>query len=686
MSWSLSFEPLFGWTWLALAGLALAVLAGLGLWMRSRGAAIRAAAGALLVLALANPVVVNEIRNPLPSTVALVVDRSQSNRLSDRKTQTDGILDALRSRFATLPQFELREIEASTQAGENPETRLNAATHEALRDVAPGRVGGAIWITDGQIHDLPETSEPMLGAPVHVLVTGEPDEQDRRVSFVVAPRFAIVGKPVDFTYRVDEDGPANGEEVEVTIRLNGAFVATDIAAPGEIRTITVELPNAGRNVIEIEAAARDNEMTPVNNNAVALVDGIRENLRVLLISGEPHAGERTWRNLLKSDASVDLVHFTILRPPEKQDGTPINELSLIAFPTRELFVEKINDFDLIIFDRYQHRNVLPVLYYDYIARYVEEGGALLVAAGPEFSGENSIAQTPLFPALPALPTGEVVEAGFHPRLTEQGNRHPVTRALEGSADEPPHWSRWFRQVMITPPKGDVVMSGMQDAPLLVLNRYGEGRIAMLMSDQAWLWARGFEGGGPHVALYRRMAHWLMKEPELEEERLMADGRGDRLTIVRQSMADTPDPVTITAPDGTQSSVRLVPDGPGRFSATAQTDQIGLFSVSNGDLSTLAHVGPVNSAEWQAVVASTEVSRQAVEATGGSVRFAGGSANLPSINPVRGSATASGNSWIGLRVSQESALASVSRLPLFSGLLGLALLLGGVGLTWWREGR
>jgi hypothetical protein len=238
---------------------------------------------------------------------------------------------------------------------------------------------------------------------------------------------------------------------------------------------------------------------------------------VLLVSGEPHAGERAWRNLLKSDAAVDLVHFTILRPPEKQDGTPISELSLIAFPTRELFVEKIDEFDLIIFDRYQNRGVLPVLYYDYIARYVEEGGALLVAAGPELAGAESIAETPLAPALPALPTGDVTLSGYYPRLSDDGRRHPVTRDLPGGGIEPPGWGRWFRTVGVRDTTGDEVMRGADGQPLLVLNRYGEGRVAMLLSDHGWLWARGFEGGGPHVALYRRIAHWLMQEPSLEEE-------------------------------------------------------------------------------------------------------------------------------------------------------------------------
>ena len=198
---------------------------------------------------------------------------------------------------------------------------------------------------------------------------------------------------------------------------------------------------------------------------------------MLLVSGEPHAGERTWRNLLKSDAAVDLVHFTILRPPEKQDGTPINELSLIAFPTRELFSEKIDQFDLIIFDRYQHRGVLPILYFDNIARYVRDGGALLVAAGPDYANDGSLYDTPLSPVLPVAPTGKIIEEPYFPRVTDVGKRHPVTRDLDGSSFDPPHWGRWFRLIDVEKPQGEVVMKGAEDKPLLVLNREGKGRVA-----------------------------------------------------------------------------------------------------------------------------------------------------------------------------------------------------------------
>ncbi len=411
---------------------------------------------------------------------------------------------------------------------------------------------------------------------------------------------------------------------------------------------------------------------------------------MLLVSGEPHNGERTWRNLLKSDAAVDLVHFTILRPPEKQDGTPINELSLIAFPTRELFVDKVNEFDLIILDRYQHRDVLPLLYYDYIAQYVEDGGALLVAAGPEYAGDMSIARTPLYSALPAMPTGTLTEKAFYPRLTELGKRHPVTRGLDGSEQEPPHWSRWFRTIDIGQPRGETVMSGADGKPLLVLDRVGKGRVGMFLSDQGWLWARGFEGGGPYAALYRRIAHWLMQEPELEEEALTAGGNGRTLTIHRQTMGDNPGTASVTTPSGKELQVNLTQNKPGLFDATLQTDEIGIFRIKNGDYETLAHIGPVDAPEFSDSISTPGRLKPLADATGGSVHRVHASANssvqVPAITAVAAGRSASGNDWIGLRETADTQLKSVNRLPLFSGLAALAALLFIFGSMWYREGR
>ena len=688
MDWSLAFEPLLSWAWLAVILVPIALLALAGLFFRQRGAWLRFAALVALAAALVNPVLLDEEREPLKSVVALVVDRSQSQDIGDRQAETSAALEGLQQRLARFPQFEVRVVEAgrADAAEERTETRLFGALDSAFRDVPPSRIAGAVMITDGQVHDVP-AGAPVFQAPLHALITGDEGERDRRIRFENAPRFGLVGKPLQMSYRVISTNGGEGE-VDVRVSINGEPVSTERAVIGQPMLLDIVIPNAGRNIVELSIPEADGEITDTNNRAIAILDGIRENLRVLLVSGEPHAGERTWRNLLKSDASVDLVHFTILRPPEKQDGTPINELSLIAFPTRELFVEKIDDFDLIIFDRYQHRDVLPILYYDYIAEYVEKGGALLIAAGPEYAGDQSIARTPLMSALPGMPSGQVIDQPFYPRLTELGQRHPVTRGLEGSASEPPHWSRWFRLVGIERPEGEVVMKGPDERPLLLLDRKGEGRVGMLLSDQGWLWARGFEGGGPHVALYRRIAHWLMKEPELEEERLVANGRGMTLDVIRQTMQDDPGPATVISPSGKTMTLPLASSQPGVFTGSAEVEEIGLYQVGNGDLSALAHVGPVNAPEFADTISTEDILSPPAEASGGSVRRIASltGVSLPGIVPVRGSANASGNDWIGLRTTDDSVLKSVSRVPLFGGFFGLGLLLLALGSMWYREGR
>ena len=559
MNFGVSFSPLVPaymvWTAAAVA-FAIALLLVLG---RSRGALARAVALALFVLALANPSVTREDREPLTSVAAVVVDKSPSQEFGDRTRQTEQVRATLAERLAHLPGVEVRFVEAGQADGETDGTRLFAAMSAALSDVPQDRVAGVIFITDGRVHDVPADAAALgFAAPVHALITGHSNERDRRVVLTAAPRFGIVGQTQTISFRIEDQGGGGGT-ARVTVRRDGETIENRNVRVGADVSLNVQVPHAGPNIVEIEASPLENELTAINNRAVVSIDGVRDKLRVLLVSGEPHAGERTWRNLLKSDASVDLVHFTILRPPEKQDGTPINELSLIAFPTRELFQQKINDFQLIIFDRYARQGVLPVIYFDNIARYVRQGGAVLVAAGPDYASQTSIWRTPLDVILPAEPSGRTSDGPFRPRLTDLGKRHPVTRGLAGSDEDPPHWSRWFRLVDTRAAKGTAVLQGPNEKPLLLLSREGEGRVALLLSDHIWLWARGYEGGGPQVDLLRRLSHWLMKEPDLEEEALRMTVRGRDLTVQRQTMSDMVDEVTLTAPSGKTSHVELVGD-------------------------------------------------------------------------------------------------------------------------------
>ena len=683
---SVSFAPLLPLPVIyALA--AMAVVAALAaIWVRRATGLARAVALVLMALALANPTLVNEERERVKDIVAVVVDRSGSQALGDRAAQTQAALTDVVRRIGELPDLEARVIELPENDGAEG-TRLFAAMSQGLADVPSGRLAGAIMITDGIVHDVPQQVAALgFRAPVHALVTGHAAERDRRVVLVDGPRFGLVGKELVLRVRVEERGGTG--RGRLTIRRDGQVVGTIDARPGAPIGLQVRIDRAGANVFEIEVDGLDGELTTANNRIVHTVEGVREKLRVLLVSGEPHSGERTWRNLLKSDANVDLVHFTILRPPEKQDGTPINELSLIAFPTRELFQVKIREFDLIILDRYANQSILPSIYYENIARYVRDGGALLVAAGPEFSGLNSLARTPLAAVLPAQPDGQVLEQPFRARVTDQGVRHPVTRDLPGSASEPPAWGEWLRVVGSRSSRGTAVMSGPGDRPLLLLNRENKGRVALLLSDHAWLWARGFQDGGPHLDLLRRLGHWLMKEPDLEEEALRAYSRGRDVEIERQTMSERVDPAVLRLPSGREVQVPLSEARPGVFTGSAPSGELGLHRVDQGNLTTFVGIGPANPREMADVFSDSARLQPLMEATGGSVRRIGAEGharvNMPRIVALRAGTTFSGGDWIGMRPTDSARIVGLSLLPLMLGGLGLLLLALPAVFAWLSE--
>jgi hypothetical protein len=687
MQYGIAFTPLVPSLvlWLALA--AIVVIAGLLLLGRARGAAVRVTALALILLALANPSFTREDREPLSSVAAVVIDKSPSQNFGDRTRETREAQEALVDSLKKIKGLEVRVVEAGQADGETDGTRLFGALSSALSDVPIDRVAGAFLITDGRVHDIPANAAALgFQAPVHALITGRKDERDRRIAISAAPRFGIVGQVQTITYRLDDQG-VSGERAKVVVRRDGEVINERTVLSGQTVNVDIDIKHAGPNIVEIEASPLDNELTLVNNRAVVAIDGVRDKLRVLLVSGEPHSGERTWRNLLKSDASVDLVHFTILRPPEKQDGTPINELSLIAFPTRELFQQKINEFQLIIFDRYARQGVLPIAYFDNIARYVRAGGAVLVSAGPDYASTTSIWRTPLDSVLPAEPVG-ITEKPYYAHLSDIGKRHPVTRGLEGWGTEPPHWSRFFRTVETRNATSPPVMTGADGKPLLLLSRFGEGRVALLLTDHIWLWARGYEGGGPHLDLLRRMSHWLMKQPDLDEEALRLQVQGHDLLVLRQTMADSVAPVTVTSPTGATRELTLSASEPGTWRSTIPANELGLWQATDGTLKALINVGPTNPKEFSEVTSTTEMLKPLAQATGGDARrvMDGSSLDMPRIVAVRASSIFHGDGWMGVKMRDASVVRGVGVLPLFAGLIGLLLLLGAFAATWLREGR
>jgi hypothetical protein len=679
---SVLFAPLLPWPLLwGLAGAAL-LLTGFAAWRGLSGWALRAGAMAVLLAALSGPSLQDETRAALGDYLLVVVDESASQDLSDRAAQSEAALTSLAAQVARIEQLEL-EVVRSGDSPDNRGTRLMSALARALAKLPRDRVAGAVLISDGQVHDL--EAAPDMPAPVNLLLTGRVGDWDRRLAVVSAPAYAILGEEQVVTLRIEDQGaaPAPGKLVALAISVDGGPVQTHSVPVGADLHLPVTLDHAGRNLLHFSLPAAEGELTARNNEAVVEITGVRDRLRVLLVSGEPHPGTRTWRNLLKSDSSVDLVHFTILRPPDKQDGVPVNELSLIAFPTQELFMEKIDEFDLIIFDRYKLRGILPGAYLGSVRDYVRRGGAVLVAAGPDFASAESLARSPLGEILPADPTARLIEAGFSPTITPPGARHPVTRDI-GAYAPAGGWGRWLRQVELAPRAGHVVMSGAEGAPLLVLDRVGEGRVALLASDHAWLWARGFEGGGPQLELLRRLAHWSMAEPELEEEALTATAADGRIEASLHTMGEGPVVATVTGPDGTQTALPLPETSPGLFEGALPVEETGLYRLEANGLGAVVAVGADAPREFEAAVASGIPLAPVLEAEGGGVhRIETGLASLRAVRPGR---PASGRGWIGYTPRGAFVTEEVTLAPLAPAWVLLLAAAGLAVLGWLVEGR
>ncbi len=716
---SIVFDPLLPWWAIAALAAAAGAVLLLGLFGRAAGTGLRAGLALAILAAIANPSAIQEKRQPIKDVAVLLVDETPSQETAGRLEATRAAADALEDRMKRFEEtLEVRRIAIShrTIADGAKGTRLIEALRGALADIPARRFAGAVMVSDGQVHDVPEP-DPATGdvtrglpGPLHALIVGEEEASDRRLTVVEAPGYGLVGEPLTVRVRVDDPEAEPGETARVTVKLDGVAQRGVRAPIGTVTELRITPEHRGASIIELATPERPDELSGVNNRAVLSINGVRDRLRVLLVSGEPHPGERTWRNLLKSDPSVDLVHFTILRPPEKQDGTPIHELSLIAFPTRELFELKLDEFDLVVFDRYRRRGVLPSIYLSNIVRYVEEGGALLQAVGPGFSGPYSLYRTALGDLMPGAPTGAVIERGFTPDVTDRGRRHPVTANLPGGPGvtlnsegqaitarrSDPVWGRWFRQVETDARGGEVLMTGLDDLPLLLLDRVGEGRIAQINSDHIWLWARGFEGGGPQAELLRRMAHWLMKEPELEEEDLRVGADGDRLNVELRSLDPLVEPsVEVTLPDGSTRQLTLSHQGGGRYGASMGIERTGLYSVREGDRLAMAAAGALNPLEMASLSATADRLRPLVEATGGAlarIEATGAAetgldpATLPAIRRVDADRAAGGADWFGLRENRDYVVTGIATQALMPGWLLLVLALALMAAAWRRESR
>ncbi len=697
-NFSFVFAPLLPVALIAtLAAVALIALLPASL-ARARGTSLRLAFFALLLFALLGPTLEQQSQETLPTIALAILDRSASQTIGAREAQTNQALAALTSAAERInAELIIAETPRSAES-----TQLLSTLASELPRLNPQQLGAVFLISDGQAHDT--EIKPNLAAPVHLLLTGSAQDQDRSLELIQTPRFGLLARETQVKVSVQSRGKGESS-VPVSLKLNGEVLQRLQLSANQEHTLSFKLTRRGENFVELETPSSADEMTEANNQVGFVINGIRDRLRVLIISGHPHAGQRAWRDLLKSDPAVDLVHFNILREREDDVRANVEELSLIAFPVDQLFLEDLDGFDLIIFDRYFLRGHLRAPHLDAVANFVLAGGALLAVAGEEFSGPGTLYNGVFTSVLAAQPVGEIRRAAFRPTRTELGLRHPVTAKLNETANRP--WGQWYRRNRVLPAQNDSpVLLAAENEPLLILARTGQGRSALLASDQIWLWARGHDGGGPEADLLRRLVHWLMREPELEEERLLLKAEDNQITVERRSLYPVEGNaavVQLTAPNGTPQEITLqtVEDQTGgraiaKLNNAAEgfwratqtiTHTAGQGNANQKEiLEAFALVGRNLQREFATPFSTPELLRPLVNQTGGSVLRLEEHPE-PRLRRIRSQTSAGGRGdWLAVLDKRATRTLNTEVIPLLPAPLVAALLLALLLFAWRRESR
>ena len=678
---SIFFYPYISYNLLYFLSFLSIIMIFIGFKFKASGNILRTILICIILICIANPIIVSENRENIPDTVAIILDLSPSQNIKNRKETAQKTYNLLKDK---LKKFDNLDLRFKTINGKNG-TNIFEPLSEIVADIPSDRLAGAIVITDGQIQDSPTNIDNYnFKAPINFLLSGEKNERDRRLIIESAPRFGIVGEEIEVKIMV-EDISSKVPNALVSININNDTKKSKAITIGETVVLTLPLDRAGITSLNIEVEPGTEELTLQNNKAVIEINAIRERLKVMLVSGEPNMGLRSWRNLLNSDPSVDLVHFTILRPPNKQDLTPIGELSLIPFPTRELFQLNLKDFDLIIFDQYHLRGILPQYYLKNIVEYVVNGGALLDTAGPAYAGPYSLSQSPLQNILPTEPTGEVISEKFIPGITNEGLRHPVTANLKGDNNQN-DWGPWYRMVEGLTISGDVLLEGPENRPLLILNRIGQGRVAQILSDQSWVWSRSENNKGPQADLLRRLVHWLMKEPELEENELSAKVEKDTILITRNSLALNSKPVSLISPSNNKMEIYLDELGNGKQIGKVLSPEQGIWKISSGKSSISIIVGNSNSSEYLDVRTTDLIIKPVVDKNMGSITWLNSQNNFPNINHIPRSQMKTESKNIQLIKNKKYFIKNLKQTSITPWYILLILSIVLIFLSWYRESR
>ena len=608
----ISSSQIFALTLLCLAFIVFFII------FRKKALLPRAIALCVLIATLLSTSILSTTTHKKDGIVLVVADESYSNTIDGRDQQTQNALEQITQKIDKQSGVDYKIINAPNAQDKFSETNLFKAIDKELSNIPPKQRSGVIIISDGNIHDIPDLSATQTRdkyGPIHHVITGKASEKDRRLEIKKSPLYGLKGSEAQIDFVIHDTVTPPNTPVQVSITTPNGEKRIISARIGKKESVYIPIEHAGVNPVELNVEALKGEISLANNRRAVLIQGVRDKLNVLLVSGAPHEGGRYWRSLLTSDAAIELIHFTILRDIDSRDNTPRNEMALIPFPHQQLFHKQLDNFDLIIFDRYRNQGILQDKTYKNIADYVRAGGALLVASGPEYLSDKSVYKTPLEDILLGAPDNDLYETAFKPKRTALGKTHPITRAIADGQFDGESWASWLRQIKVSAGDEKVLLSGHNDLPLLLIGEKDDGRVIQLTSDQIWLWAREYKQGGPYIDLMRKMIHWLLKEPSLEEGQIELSLQGETIRIKRYT-APEDETVSYTTPSGEQKQISLQKSPDGLYRASITAEEQGLYSFQAGANSAYIIYGAYDTVEQTKLIRSKDTTRDITRNSGG----------------------------------------------------------------------
>ncbi|MDC3091077.1 hypothetical protein OA848_01670 [Rickettsiales bacterium] len=621
---NLYFDPFLSFYFILFISLIFLTIIIFSLINKSSGIFLRLGIFILITLLMLKPGYrIEKIENE-NDIITFVIDKTDSQKISKRIEEVDKTFNKMLLELTKFKDLDILEIvidneKITKRLGNIEEIISNTKTKEVVNKITKStdiinnlensineypsqRISSIFILTDGQIHDLKDNANfEKFDVPIYFLLIGNSKIDDTKVSIISHPEFGYLDEKITIQVLANDFKADENSFLNLTIQ-NGTFSEKKLKVPNnDVKNIELKLKNHGPNFIKVTTPNRQDELSAVNNSQLINISGVRKKLRVLLISGAPYMGTRVWRNFLKSDTSVELIHMTVLRPPEKNDNTPLEELSLIPFPVKELFEEKLSNFQLVIFDNFEGKKVLTPLYFQNLINFVDKGGAILEITGPSYNSKSSLFKTEIGRILPGIPSGKLIQKEFKPQLTDLGKKHPITESLFIKNKD---FGTWFQMndILEIDDDSQVLLSGVNNKPLLAVKKVNDGRIAQIYSHNIWLWSkRENNQGGPYNLLIKNLAHWLMKEPTLEENKLELSFVNNSI-LIEKSFLRKPDPeklkITIIDPNGIKFEKTLNKSKENRYTAIINNKKDGFYLVYDGEIEKGINTSNENKRELQ----------------------------------------------------------------------------------------